>query len=130
MMVGEGRDPERRQAGSARNPIMRIPVLLAAGGAAFLLTTALQAQKASEERGRAFAETNCARCHAIGTTGDSPVTKAPPFRTLHNRYPVENLEEALAEGIRTAHPEMPQFEMDPDQINDLLAYLKFLERHD
>src|SRR5881398_2749685 len=101
--------------------MMRIPVILAAGGVAFLVTTALQAQKASDERGRVFAEANCARCHAIGTTGDSPLAKAPPFRTLHKRYPVENLEEALAEGIRTAHPEMPQFEMDPDQINDLLA---------
>jgi cytochrome c len=62
-------------------------------------------------------------------TGDSPVAKAPPFRTLHNRYPIENLEEALAEGIRTAHPEMPQIELDPDQINDLTAYLKSLERN-
>jgi cytochrome c len=113
-----------------RKLMMRVPVILAAGGVAFLVTTALQAQKASDERGRVFAETNCARCHAIGTTGDSPLAKAPPFRTLHKRYPVENLEEAFAEGIRTAHPEMPQFEMDPDQINDLLAYLKFLERTD
>jgi cytochrome c len=125
---GEGRrhDPERHP----RKLMMRIPVILAAGGVAFLVTTALQAQKASDERGRVFAETNCARCHAIGTTGESPLVKAPAFRTLHKRYPVENLEEALAEGIRTAHPEMPQFEMDPDQINDLLAYLKFLERND
>src|ERR1043166_663442 len=109
---------------------MRIPESLIVGAAAFLVSTAVQAQKASDERGRVFAETNCARCHAIGTTGDSPLAKAPPFRTLHKRYPVENLEEAFAEGIRTAHPEMPQFEMDPDQINDLLAYLKFLERTD
>jgi cytochrome c len=109
---------------------MRIPITLAAAGVAFLVTTATQAQKASLERGRVFAETNCARCHAIGPTGDSPVAKAPPFRTLHNRYPVENLEEALAEGIRTVHLEMPQFELDSDQIDDLIAYLKFLERND
>jgi cytochrome c len=108
---------------------MRIPASLTVGAAAFLVSTALQAQKASDERGRVFAETNCARCHAIGTSGDSPDAKAPPFRMLHNRYPVEDLEEALAEGIRTAHPEMPQFEMDLDQIKDLIAYLKFLERN-
>jgi putative ABC transport system substrate-binding protein len=60
-----------------RKLMMRVPVILAAGGVAFLVTAALQAQKASDERGRVFAETNCARCHAIGTTGDSPLAKAP-----------------------------------------------------
>jgi cytochrome c len=105
---------------------MRTLTILAA---ALFQVNAAQAQKASVERGRGFAETNCMRCHAIGVTGDGPVAKAPPFRTLHNRYPIENLEEALVEGIRTAHPEMPQFEMDPEQINDLIAYLKSLERN-
>ena len=81
------------------------------------------------ERGRAFAQQNCGRCHAIGPSGASPLAKAPPFRTLHERYPVENLTEALAEGIRTGHPEMPQFdELDTAQIDDLIAYLKSLER--
>src|SRR6478609_8967766 len=108
-----------------RKLMMRMPVILAAGGVAFLVTTALQAQKASDERGRVFAETNCARCHAIGTTDESPLAKAPPFRTLHKRYPVETLAEALAEGIRVAHP-MPEFRLEPNEIDDLIAYLKSL----
>ena len=54
--------------------------------------------------------------------------RAPPFRTLHTRYPVETLAEAFAEGIYTGHPRMPEFELDPDEINDLLSYLKTLER--
>jgi mono/diheme cytochrome c family protein len=79
-------------------------------------------------RGRAFAAQNCGSCHAIGPSGASPLAKAPPFRTLHERYPVENLTESLAEGLRTGHPEMPQFEeLDTDQIDDLIAYLKSLE---
>jgi cytochrome c len=81
------------------------------------------------ERGRAFAEQNCGSCHATGFSGASPLAKAPPFRTLYERYPVENLTEALAEGIRTGHPAMPQFEeLDTGQIDDLIAYLKSLER--
>jgi len=96
-------------------------VLIAAAGA--------QAEEAQIARGRGLAQANCARCPAIGATGESALAKAPPFRTLHNRYPIENLEEALAEGIRTAHPEMPAFELNPDQINDLIAYLKSLERN-
>jgi mono/diheme cytochrome c family protein len=78
--------------------------------------------------GQRLAEANCSRCHAVGRIGDSPLPIAPPFRTLHTRYPVESLAEALAEGIMTGHPSMPEFRLDPDQIENLIAYLKTLER--
>jgi hypothetical protein len=52
---------------------------------------------------------------------------APPFRDHHKRYPVENLEEAFVEGIRTGHPSMLEFRLEPDQIRDLVAFLKSLE---
>jgi mono/diheme cytochrome c family protein len=80
-----------------------------------------------EQRGRVYARTHCGRCHAIGRTGQSPFDAAPPFRTLHLRYPIETLAEALAEGISTGHPAMPQVELRPDQIHDLLSFLKSLE---
>ena len=51
-----------------------------------------------------------------------------PLRTLHERYPVESLEEPLAEGIITGHPSMPEFQLDPGQVADVIAYLKSLER--
>jgi hypothetical protein len=57
----------------------------------------------------------------------SPLKIAPPFRTLHERYPVETLEEALAEGIITGHPSMPQFSFEADQVGDFIAFLKTLE---
>ena len=93
---------------------------------AFSLVTAAQAQMPQVDRGRALAQANCARCHAIGRTGESPLPKAPPFRTLHRRYPVQNLAEAFAEGIRVAHP-MPEFRLEPNQIDDLIAYLQSLK---
>ena len=95
---------------------------------ALLISTTIHAQDSAVQRGRAFAQANCARCHAVGPAGDSPLPKAPPFCMIHQRYPVENLVEALAEGIRTAHPAMPEFELDQRQIDDLIAYLKSLER--
>ena len=91
-----------------------------------LIAPALAASP-SEERGKTFAINNCARCHSIDKVTQSPLKIAPPFRTLHNRYPVETLAEALAEGIQTGHPTMPEFRLDPDQIHDLLSYLKTLE---
>ena len=91
-----------------------------------LITPALAAPTA-EQRGKAYARANCARCHAIDRRSESPLKIAPPFRTLHQRYPIDALEEALAEGIYTGHADMPAFELEPDQIHDLLSYLKTLE---
>ena len=79
-------------------------------------------------RGLAIVRANCARCHAVEKVGSSPLKAAPPFRTLHSRYPIESLEESLAEGIVTGHPAMPEFKFDPDQVSDVIAYLKSLER--
>ncbi|UWU90689.1 cytochrome c [Bradyrhizobium sp. CB1015] len=95
--------------------------------AAFLATPALADSKASL-RGKAYAKANCSRCHAIDRRSKSSLEGAPPFRTLHKRYPVETLGEALAEGINTGHADMPAFELNPEQIHDLLSYLKTLER--
>ncbi|WP_423960896.1 c-type cytochrome [Bradyrhizobium sp.] len=81
----------------------------------------------SEQRGRTFAQSHCAQCHATGRVGRSPLPTAPPFRTLHLHYPVESLAESLAEGIETGHPAMPEFQLDPDRIHDFLSYLKTLE---
>jgi cytochrome c len=79
------------------------------------------------QRGFVIVKTNCSRCHAIGKVGESPLKIAPPFRTLHEHYPVENLQEPLAEGIITGHPTMPEFRFDPGQVGDIIAYLKSLE---
>lgn len=92
-----------------------------------MLTAPALAASPAEQRGKTFALTNCARCHSIDRVTESPLKIAPPFRTLHKRYPIETLAEALAEGIVTGHPTMPEFQLDPDQIHDLLSFLKTLE---
>ena len=89
--------------------------------------TPAAAASPQEQRGKIFALNNCAKCHSIDRASPSPLKIAPPFRTLHKRYPIETLGEALAEGISTGHPTMPAFQLEPDQISDLLAYLKTLE---
>jgi cytochrome c len=81
----------------------------------------------AEQRGQVFVQTNCSGCHSVGHFGDSPLAIAPPFRTFHENYPIDDLAEALAEGIVTGHPSMPQFQLDPGQIEDVISYLKTLE---
>ena len=101
-------------------------ILLTLALAVMPLTPAAAASP-QQQRGKIFALNNCAKCHSIDKASPSPLKIAPPFRTLHKRYPVETLAEALAEGIQTGHPTMPEFQLEPDQIGDLLAYLKTLE---
>jgi cytochrome c len=102
------------------------PVLHQTLLALMLIAPALAASP-SEQRGKTFVLNNCARCHSVDRVTQSPLKIAPPFRILHNRYPIETLAESLAEGIQTGHPTMPEFQLDPDQIHDLLSYLKTLE---
>ena len=95
--------------------------------AILMMTSQALAITPAEQRGKTFVMNNCARCHAIDKVSPSPLKIAPPFRELHKKYPIETLQEALAEGISTGHPTMPEFRLAPDQINDVLSYLKSLE---
>lgn len=80
------------------------------------------------ERGQALVEFNCASCHAIGKSDNSSHPDAPAFRTLSKRYPITDLEEALAEGISTGHPDMPEWVASPDQIEAFIAYINSLQQ--
>lgn len=76
--------------------------------------------------GEVLAQTHCGACHAIGTSGPSRNANAPPFRELSSRYNVEDLQEALGEGISVGHKgaAMPEFAFEPNEISDIIAYLK------
>ncbi|MEW5423062.1 c-type cytochrome [Amorphus sp. 3PC139-8] len=82
---------------------------------------------ADVEKGQQVAEELCSGCHAVGTEGASSLPEAPPFRFLGRNYPVRYLQEALAEGIVTGHPDMPEFAWDPVTINNFIAYLETIQ---
>jgi cytochrome c len=99
-------------------------VLIAAAAAA----PGASASGGAIDAGQALAERHCARCHAVGRAGASPVAAAPAFRGFAQRWPLEHLREALGEGIVVGHHnvEMPEFVFAPREIDDLLAYLEWL----
>jgi len=79
-------------------------------------------------RGEFLLATNCARCHAVGRAGTSPHPAAPPFRTLSRRYKIEGLAEALAEGLSTGHPDMPEFVFAPEDVGAIIQYLQSIQQ--
>ena len=68
-----------------------------------------RAERTSSAKGFALAERMCAPCHAIGKTGASPHTPAPPFRDLGNRVDLDDFTHRLREGLTSGHPDMPTF---------------------
>jgi mono/diheme cytochrome c family protein len=98
--------------------------LLVGLSASVIWPAPIVAQEDLAERGRIIAETSCGSCHATGANGASPISEAPPLRTFKTLWPVDNLAEALAEGIMVGHPEMPEIAMTSSQIDAFLAYLE------
>ena len=78
--------------------------------------------------GRKLANERCRSCHATGTNDTSLNKDAPPFREFAGKWPVEDLEESLAEGIVTGHEEMPEFVFTPDEITAFTEFLRSFEK--
>jgi cytochrome c len=88
---------------------------------------AAEADARVRSRGHALLASNCSRCHAIERSGRSPHQEAPAFRTLSQRYPIDSLAEALAEGLSTGHPDMPEFRFEIQDVDAILAYLRSIQ---
>jgi cytochrome c len=86
-----------------------------------LLSTPALAQP-DTRRGFSLAREHCAQCHAIDNASESPRATAPPFRELHLKYAISDLQRPLTQGPHT------RFHFEPSQIEALLAYLKTLDR--
>jgi mono/diheme cytochrome c family protein len=79
------------------------------------------------ETGRALLQEHCASCHAIGKTGDSPRTGAPPFRTLARSYDLDQFPRQLRRGVLSGHPDMPVFRFKPEDARAAGVYLRSIQ---
>jgi tetratricopeptide (TPR) repeat protein len=77
-------------------------------------------------QGRELAQRNCAWCHAIGKTGESANPRAPAWRDLNKRHPVQALRTPLTRGIARPHDEMPKFKLSDDETDKIVAYINSL----
>jgi mono/diheme cytochrome c family protein len=110
-------------------PMMRTVLIIAVAFSA--LAASAHAESADvTSRGRLLVQRYCAACHSIDRQGVSPNAAAPPFRDLHVRYRVDNLAEALAEGILVGHPSMPEMRFPPEDVKAILAYIKSIQTHE
>jgi cytochrome c len=72
----------------------------------------------------------CARCHAVGETGQSPHIEAPPFRTFgDNKLYDEDFVGRLQGGLTTIHPNMPTFRFSRRDAEAAVDYLRFVQKH-
>ena len=104
----------------------RVMSLLAGAMVGFVAAAPVNATDVTA--GMELAKKHCARCHAIAPGETSGHKQAPAFTEVVTRYPPSDLAEALAEGIVTGHPDMPEFVFPPEQIEALIVYLESLQQ--
>jgi cytochrome c len=103
-------------------PMLRSTLIVAG----LLLTSAALAQEPAVH-GRALLEDNCASCHAIDKTGDSPRPTAPALRRLSNSFDLDQFQRQLMTGLVTSHPDMPAFKFNEDDSRAVVAYLRSIQ---
>ena len=97
-----------------------VALLGAAGGA--------QALDAEQRRVKGMLEEMCGRCHAVGTTGQSPNPLAPAFRTFGEKLYDTDMVQRLQDGLTTIHPEMPTFRFNHHDAAAAVNYLRSIQR--
>ena len=89
---------------------------------------AAQALDREQRHGKALLETMCARCHAVGKTGKSPLAEAPSFRTFGDKLYDTDFVQRLQDGLTTIHPGMPTFRFERGDAEAAVNYLKAIQQ--
>ncbi len=94
--------------------------------AAAVSFAAAPAGAASAARGKSLARQNCAGCHAVEPGGQSPNAKAPTFVAIANEPSATPY--SLHVFLQTTHATMPNFMINSDDIDDIVAYIESLKQ--
>jgi cytochrome c len=83
--------------------------------------------KADAARGRILSEQQCSQCHRVHPNEASADRKAPNFPAIAGEPSAT--EYSLRVFLKTPHPTMPNFMLQPEDIDDLVSYIISLKRH-
>jgi mono/diheme cytochrome c family protein len=87
----------------------------------------LAEEMGSPQRGLAYAEANCASCHAVAAgAAVSPLPEAPAFQTVANTPGMTGL--ALRVWLQSGHETMPHLMVEPEHADDVWAYIDSLKQ--
>ncbi len=91
------------------------------------LSSEAGAQDADIEAGAAYAKQICAACHAVLPNEQiSPLPQAPTFQSIADTPGMTEL--ALTVWLQSSHPTMPNIMLEPDDMRNVIAYIRSLER--
>lgn len=94
--------------------------------AAMISGPAFSQEPGSVMQGQELAQTVCAECHAVGPGAiRSPNAHAPTFDSIVRTAGMTPM--AIRVWLRSAHKEMPNIMLSPDEIDNVIAYLASLK---
>lgn len=100
--------------------------LFAATGAALPLTALAQTQTGSVDAGLRFAEIWCSGCHAVELKTTRSGGLAPDFPTIVSRR--TTTARSLRVYLGNPHDKMPNFVLNKEDADDVIAFLMSLKR--
>lgn len=113
--------------------LLLLPVLVVAGYAAENKNAPPPQQPPSEadtfelgdkDKGHAYAQKFCTNCHAVEKDENVILGDVPSFQDVADAEGMSP--RALAVWLRTSHPNMPDFIIPPDDIDNVIAYIMSL----
>jgi mono/diheme cytochrome c family protein len=90
------------------------------------LSSQALAQDANVEAGAEYAKQVCAACHAVLPNEQlSPLAEAPTFQSVADTPGMT--EYALSVWLQSSHPTMPNIVLEPDDMRNVIAYIRSLK---
>ena len=88
-------------------------------------TVAIGDARADAAHGLALAEQWCSQCHGVRPNEASPTRGATSFSEIAAK--ASTTEMSLRVFMQTSHPTMPNFILEPDDLDDLVGYILSLK---
>ncbi len=108
------------------------PALYIASIMSIILTacgqSAMDEEAIAINEGAELVKANCLTCHSLSSKNPSPRTDAPSLDRVLANYNSDSLADDFREGVHVGHPDMPDFDFGDRGTDEVIAYLKSIEK--